>query len=730
MRSKGLLILTAFVCLVPASPAGAQASAQAPDQSIVPHLIRFTGTLQDLSGKPLSGPVDVTSSLYATQSGGSALWFETQTVEANALGNYTVLLGAMTPTGVPMELFTSGEAHWLGVQVSNLPEQSRVLLVSVPYAMKAGDAETLGGKPASDYVLSSQTSTDSTTSTTTTSLTNLITSDTTKTTTTTSTESPVTNAITASHIPVFTDGSGTLADSIMTQSGAKLGINTATPAFSLDLNGNVFMVGTKTAVPGAGGTMRFRDDTGTQRWLFGMPGTAGSQDFQMYNYTNGHAPLFIQNDAASYSLYLSGNGNVGIGTTSPGQKLSVHGMIESTTGGFKFPDGTTQTTAAAGGTVVSSFNGRTGAVSPAASDYSFGQISGSVGPSQLSGTYTSALSFSNASNDFTGDGSGLTNVDADTLGGSLPSAFQPAGSYATLGSNNFTGTQFISSGSGNAIEATSTVGPNSGATGYFENTNGGTILEATDGSDNILKVDTLGVKIARTTNNISNDPTNGTVLYDLVTVDPSTGNAVLSGPGDPTEGLGAVGIVIGNAGTAAQHAEATVVFSGDVPCNFDNTAVAFDFVQISPTTAGLCHDAGATYPSVGQVLGVVIEPGQSPPFIHYFGPGFVGGTGTIATKANCSSSASPAACGSDGAGSVALAASTTSLVVNSTAVTANSQIMIQEDSSLGSKLSVTCNSVLGRSYMVTARSAGTSFTITSSSAPSTNPACLSYVIVN
>jgi len=39
------------------------------------------------------------------------------------------------------------------------------------------------------------------------------------------------------------------------------------------------------------------------------------------------------------------NANVGIGTTAPGQKLTVAGTIESTSGGVKFPDGTTQTTA-------------------------------------------------------------------------------------------------------------------------------------------------------------------------------------------------------------------------------------------------------------------------------------------------------------------------------------------------------------------------------------------------
>jgi hypothetical protein len=53
-------------------------------------------------------------------------------------------------------------------------------------------------------------------------------------------------------------------------------------------------------------------------------------------------------------------GKVGIGTTTPTSLLTVQGMIETTMGGYKFPDGTLQTTAFDPNQVVRSLNGLRG----------------------------------------------------------------------------------------------------------------------------------------------------------------------------------------------------------------------------------------------------------------------------------------------------------------------------------------------------------------------------------
>ena len=120
----------------------------------VPRLVKFGGVVRDAAGKPHTGIVGITFGIYAEPNGGAPVWQETQTVQLDQQGRYTVLLGASTPEGIPQKLFASGEPRWLSVR-AQLPEEAerpRVPLVSVPYALQAANTDTLGGLPPSAFV--------------------------------------------------------------------------------------------------------------------------------------------------------------------------------------------------------------------------------------------------------------------------------------------------------------------------------------------------------------------------------------------------------------------------------------------------------------------------------------------------------------------------------------------------------------------------------------------------
>lgn len=126
-----------------------------PTAQTVPHLIRFVGQLQAGSA-PRTGPVTVTFSIYEKEESASPLWLETQTVTCDANGRYSTLLGK---TGtLPADIFADATAGWIGVRIAEegQAELPRVRIISVPYSLKAesaGSAESLGGHPASDYLL-------------------------------------------------------------------------------------------------------------------------------------------------------------------------------------------------------------------------------------------------------------------------------------------------------------------------------------------------------------------------------------------------------------------------------------------------------------------------------------------------------------------------------------------------------------------------------------------------
>jgi hypothetical protein len=158
MNCRLLLGVSLVLCMCFAPPTlAAQGSAAAPAVAtashVFPSLINFSGVLKDSTGRTLTALTGVTFLLYKDEQGGAPLWVETQNITPDKAGRYNVQLGLASKNGIPPDLFTNGEARWLAVQIANEPEQARVLLVAVPYAMKSVDAQTLGGLPPSAFVL-------------------------------------------------------------------------------------------------------------------------------------------------------------------------------------------------------------------------------------------------------------------------------------------------------------------------------------------------------------------------------------------------------------------------------------------------------------------------------------------------------------------------------------------------------------------------------------------------
>ena len=294
----------------PNTPTVSALAAAAASSSPVPRLVRFAGVARDTENRPLTGITGITFLLYKDQEGGAPLWMETQNVQPEASGRYSVQLGATKPDGLPTDVFTSGEARWLAVQISGQSEQARVLLLSVPYALKAADAETFGGLPPSAFVkVASNTSAganfrDSRRGNTTSAAAEGAPNQQGK-------LGPQTKGL--DYVAKFITAGGALGNSLIFDNGTNVGVGKNTPAFPLDVNGIVNAASYNLA----GQAFAFGSSANSNAYL----GFSGNSAITGQNNTGtGVGALFSTNTGAqntangAYALYFNTTGTANTAT--------------------------------------------------------------------------------------------------------------------------------------------------------------------------------------------------------------------------------------------------------------------------------------------------------------------------------------------------------------------------------------------------------------------------------
>ncbi len=323
----------------------------------VPMVINYGGTLADANGKPLSGIQGATFLLYRSQEGGPPLWMETQNITPGRNGQYTATLRSMTNEGLPADLFSSGEARWLAVQVGGQPEQARVLLVAVPYALKAADAETIGGLPPSAFVLAPTAGVANQGSGSSVAGESSVPALTSGPTEPRPTPPPpanptVTGIGTVNTLPLW-DSTSDIVSSAVTQTGTGastyVGINVPVPATTLDVGGIATVRGALFLPPTGSATARAGTTSQAENLIASSYNSstrkAVNQTFQFKaepaanNTTSPSGTLnllFGANGATptETGFNIASNGNVGIGVLGPAVPLHVMGMIRSETGGL------------------------------------------------------------------------------------------------------------------------------------------------------------------------------------------------------------------------------------------------------------------------------------------------------------------------------------------------------------------------------------------------------------
>jgi hypothetical protein len=326
--------LCALTLALPATFLPAQTTQTPPAATaatVVPALIHYAGTALHTDGKPQTGEASTTFTIFRDETGGNPLWIETQLIAFDPTGRYEAHLGATSPDGLPSNLFSGGDARWLEVQVAGVAPQPRILLVSVPYALKAADAATLNGLPASAFALKADAPTTTPSSLATVSP-------------ETSASAVTTTGGTAGYLPVF-NGPTTIADSDLFQSTTGyIGIGTATPGGPLQVSTG--------AVGGANATMMLTQTSAAAGnyyaniGLYNSNGLIGNLSALGAGYPAGN--LFGANDV----VFLGGQQKA---STNLIMLTNTSGAIKFGTGGFGIPNERFRIGAAGGLSVGNTF---------------------------------------------------------------------------------------------------------------------------------------------------------------------------------------------------------------------------------------------------------------------------------------------------------------------------------------------------------------------------------------
>ncbi len=85
----------------------------------IPQTISYQGLLKDNSGNLINGTQSLTFKLYETETNGSAIWSETQSIDVEE-GIFSMILGKVTPLNISFD-----KKYWLGISINGTVLESK-----------------------------------------------------------------------------------------------------------------------------------------------------------------------------------------------------------------------------------------------------------------------------------------------------------------------------------------------------------------------------------------------------------------------------------------------------------------------------------------------------------------------------------------------------------------------------------------------------------------------------